>query len=162
MLEKRFPKDPHFSSKIPAMTEAFFWILINHRKNIKRRFEPEKVKMATALYKKKNDIYRQFIDECMVEDENSNIRLIELYSQFKEWFRDSMPNHQLPIKKRSTRIFHKSMGRNLLEGGNGNGYRVRTMQDDIDIEEDDIVLDEDDLINYEEEEENNENGIPNL
>ena len=27
MLEKRFPKDPHFSSKIPAMTEAFFWVL---------------------------------------------------------------------------------------------------------------------------------------
>ena len=32
-------------------------------------------------------------------------RLIELYSQFKEWFRDSMPNHQLPIKN-EVKEFH--------------------------------------------------------
>ena len=158
MREKRFPKDPHFSSKIPAMTEAFFWVLLNHRKNMKRRFEPEKVKMATAQYKKKNDIYRQFIDECTVEDDSANIRLIELYSQFKEWFRDSMPNHQLPIKNEVKEYFLKVWG----EPGRGcqwNGYRIRTMQDDIDNEEETVVLEEDDLIEYDD---NEENGIPNL
>ena len=156
MLEKRFPKDPHFSSKIPAMTEAFFWVLLNHRKNMKRRFEPEKVKMATAQYKKKNDIYRQFIDECTVEDDTSSIRLLELYSQFKEWFRDSMPNHQLPIKNEVKEYFLKVWG----EPGKGcqwNGYRIRTMQDDIDNEEETVVLDEGDLVEYD-----NDNGIPNL
>ena len=156
MLEKRFPKDPHFSSKIPAMTEAFFWVLLNHRKNMKRRFEPEKVKMATAQYKKKNDIYRQFIDECTVEDETSSIRLLELYSQFKEWFRDSMPNHQLPIKNEVKEYFLKVWG----EPGKGcqwNGYRIRTMQDDIDNEDETVVLEEGDLVEYD-----NNNGIPNL
>ena len=139
------------------MTEAFFWVLVNHRKNVKRRFEPEKVKMATAQYKKKNDIYRQFIDECTVEDDSAGIRLVELYSQFKEWFRDSMPNHQLPIKNEVKEYFLKVWG----EPGRGcqwNGYRIRTMQDDIDNDEDAIVLDDDDLIEYE----NEENGIPNL
>ena len=158
MREKRFPKDPHFSSKIPAMTEAFFWVLLNHRKNMKRRFEPEKVKMATAQYKKKNDIYRQFIDECTVEDDSANIRLVELYSQFKEWFRDSMPNHSLPIKNEVKEYFLKIWG----EPGRGcqwNGYRIRTMQDDIDNEEETVVLDEEDLIEYDD---NEENGIPNL
>jgi P4 family phage/plasmid primase-like protien len=157
MLEKRFPKDPHFSSKIPAMTEAFFWVLINHRKNMKRRFEPEKVKMATAQYKKKNDIYRQFIDECTVQDDTSNIRLLELYNQFKEWFRDSMPNHQLPIKNEVKEYFLKVWG----EPGKGcqwNGYRIRTMQDDIDNEDETVVLEEGDLVEYN----NNDNGVPNL
>ena len=156
MLEKRFPKDPHFSSKIPAMTEAFFWVLLNHRKNMKRRFEPEKVKMATAQYKKKNDIYRQFIDECTVEDETSSIRLLELYSQFKEWFRDSMPNHQLPIKNEVKEYFLKVWGE-PEKGCQWNGYRIRTMQDDIDNEDETVVLEEGDLVEYD-----NNNGIPNL
>lgn len=154
MLEKRFPKDPHFSSKIPAMTEAFFWVLLNHRKNIKRRVEPEKVKIATAQYRKKNDIYRQFIEECTMEDTRANIRLLELYSQFKEWFRDSMPNHSLPIKNEVKEYFVKVWG----EPGRGcqwNGHRIRTMQDDLD-NDDAIILEEDDLV-YEE-----EDGKPNL
>ena len=139
------------------MTEAFFWVLINHRKTMKRRFEPEKVKMATAKYKKKNDIYRQFIDECTVVDETSSIRLIELYSQFKEWFRDSMPNHQLPIKNEVKEYFLKVWGQ-TSKGCQWNGYRIRTIQDDMDDNEDSVILEENDLVSYS----NEENGIPNL
>ena len=53
--------DKDFGEKIPGMLQAFTWMLLKHRQNIKDRVEPEKVRMATAIYRKQNDIYRQFI-----------------------------------------------------------------------------------------------------
>ena len=60
LKEKRFVKDPHFNEQIPEMTEAFAWYLLNHRKKGMKIIEPEKVKLATAAYRKKNDVFRQF------------------------------------------------------------------------------------------------------
>ena len=57
IAQKRFPKDPHFAEKLEGLTKAFAWVLLNHRKHLKKRIEPEKVLMATANYKRKNDIY---------------------------------------------------------------------------------------------------------
>jgi P4 family phage/plasmid primase-like protien len=129
--QKKFPKDPHFAEKLDGMTEAFAWVLLNHRKQLKKRTEPEKVLAATANYKRKNDIYRQFVEEIIIEDEGSVITLVELYSQFKEWFKDSMPNHSMPVKNEVKEYFAKSWGE-MARGGKWVGYRVRTLQDDLD------------------------------
>ena len=147
LLQKRFPKDTHFDSKIPGMLEAFAWILIEHRKHIVRRIEPEKVKLATAHYRLKNDIYRQFIEECIKEDPTSNISMVELYSQFKEWFKDSLPNHSVPIKNEVKEYFIKLWGETSL-GYKWEGYRIRSLQDEINSGEI-VVLEENDLVNYE-------------
>ena len=129
--QKRFPKDPHFAEKLDGMTEAFAWFLLHHRKSLTKRVEPEKVLSATASYKRKNDIYRQFVEEIIVEDEGQIISLIELYSQFKEWFKDSMPNHSVPVKNEVKEYFVKSWGE-IGRGGKWTGYRIRTLQDDLD------------------------------
>ena len=147
LLQKRFPKDPHFDSKIPGMLEAFAWLLIEHRKHIVRRVEPEKVKLATAQYRIKNDIYRQFIEECIKEDPTSNISMVELYSQFKEWFKDSLPNHSVPIKNEVKEYFIKLWGE-TIPGYKWEGYRIRSLQDEINSG-DVVVLEEEDLVNYE-------------
>ena len=73
--------DKDFAKKIPDMVEAFAWVLLKHRINLKDRIEPEKVRIATAIYKKQNDIYRQFIEERITEEKNAVITLQELYSQ---------------------------------------------------------------------------------
>tara|TARA_Y100000996_G_scaffold414633_1_gene406099 strand:- start:516 stop:3245 length:2730 start_codon:yes stop_codon:yes gene_type:complete len=156
LAEKRFPKDPHFASKIPAMLEAFAWVLLEHRKKITRRFEPEKVKMATANYRKKNDIYRQFIEECIIECEKSTISLTELYSQFKEWFRDSLPNYSLPIKNEVKEYFVRLWGSPEKRGFKWVGYRIKTIQDELDTENT-IILNENDLVDY-----SNKNNVPDL
>ena len=39
--------------------------------------------MATANYKRKNDIYRQFVEDIIIDDFAAKISLIEVYSQFK-------------------------------------------------------------------------------
>lgn len=44
LMKKHFPKDPHFAEKIPKMSQAFAWVLLNHRKKNPNYEEPEKVK----------------------------------------------------------------------------------------------------------------------
>ena len=142
-LEKRFPKDRQFSDKIPGMIEAFAFMLLEHRKHIKSRFEPKKVKMATEGYRKKNDIYRQFIEEIIVVDKKSALSLLEIYGAFKEWFRESLPQQRIPVKNDVLTYFTKAWG-NPGRGVKWRGQRLRTIQDDV-AEGDAIVFEENEL-----------------
>lgn len=150
LAQKRFPMDKQFSKKIPELVEAFAWILLEHRKKIKKenrpRIEPEKVRSATELYKKQNDIYRQFVDENIMEDSGKSITLLEVYSIFKEWFKSSLPGHGLPVKNEVEEYFTKVWGY-PEPGKRWKGYKQRTIQDDVEAG-DVIILTEDDLVDY--------------
>lgn len=146
LKQKRFPMDKNFGQKIPGMLQAFAWLLLKHRTTIIDRIEPEKVRMATAIYRKQNDVYRQFIEECIIEDPKHKISLTELYSQFKEWFRESLPSHTLPIKNEIEEYFCKIWG-DTHKGKIWMGYRGRTLQDDID-NGDAIIMDDSELVDY--------------
>lgn len=148
LRQKRFPMDKEFGSKIPDMVQAFAWVLLQHRQEIKDRVEPEKVRMATAIYRKQNDTYRQFIEECIYEDQNKVISLTELYSHFKEWFRESLPGRGLPVKDDVEKYFTK-LWDEPERGKKWRGYRIRTLQDDIDDGEA-VILEDEDLVNYDE------------
>ena len=130
LKQKRFPKDRHFADKIPSMVKAFAWILINHRKHITKRIEPEKVKLATNAYRKRNDIYRQFVEESIMESHDSLLSITEVYTQFKEWFRDSLPGQSVPIKNDVKEYFSRLWGY-AEKGWKWRGYRIRTLQDDL-------------------------------
>jgi P4 family phage/plasmid primase-like protien len=131
LAAKRFPKDKEFADKIPGMLEAFAYMLLEHKKHLKpNKTEPQKVKMATEGYRKKNDVYRQFVEEIIIEDSKSSISLVELYSLFKNWFKESMPNHSIPIKNDVYGYFLKAWG-DVKTGVKWSGWRERTMQDDI-------------------------------
>lgn len=147
LRQKRFPMDKDFGAKIPGMVQAFAWILLKHRLTLKDRVEPEKVRMATAIYRKENDIYRQFIEECIKEEKDATITLTELYAQFRDWFKDSLPGQVLPIKNEVEEYFSRTWDE-PEKGKKWKGYRIRVLQDDID-KGDAILLDESDLVNYE-------------
>ena len=101
LKSKQFKLDPDFEDKIPSMVESFAWLLIQHRKNKPLNFklvEPDKVLQATVDYRGKNDIYKLFLSENIVEDPNSIIPCHELYDVFRDWFRTSMSNDKLPNK----------------------------------------------------------------
>ena len=147
LRQKRFPMDKDFGSKIPDLVQAFAWILLKHRLNLKDRIEPEKVRMATAIYRKQNDIYRQFIEESITEEVNACINMTELYAQFRDWFKDSLPGQTLPIKNEVEEYFIRLWGE-PSRGKKWKGYRIKTLQDDID-NGDAIVLEDSDLVNYE-------------
>jgi P4 family phage/plasmid primase-like protien len=148
LKQKRFPMDKDFGRKIPEMIDAFAWVLIKHRLTIRERIEPEKVRIATAVYRKENDIYRQFVEECIAEDRDKTISLVELYSHFKDWFKDSLPNHTLPIKNEVEEYFSR-LWDDPDRGKKWKGYRIRTQQDDI---EDGaiVIMTDEDLVNYDE------------
>ena len=148
LRQKRFPMDPNFTQKIPGLLSAFAWVLLEHQRNLKVRIEPEKVKAATAIYRKQNDIYRQFFEEHIVEEKGNIMTLTELYSQFKEWFRESLPNHQIPVRTEVEEYFARLWGE-PEKGKKWRGYRIRTLQDEIDAG-DAIVLEEKDLVGNEE------------
>lgn len=154
LREKRFPMDKEFSKKIPNLVQAFAWYLLKYHECIAKdpnyiRHEPEKIKEATATYRKQNDIYRQFIEECIIEEEGSKISLIELYAQFKEWFKEGFPGQQVLVKNEVKEYFIKTWDL-PANGCIWHGYRIRTIQDDINCGNI-VILNDDDLVNYEEE-----------
>ena len=154
ILQKRFPMDKDFDRKIPHMVQAFAWMLLKHRINIKDRIEPEKVRIATEAYKKENDSYRQFIEECIIEDSDKKLSLNELYSQFKDWFKEGFPHHSLPVKNDVEEYFSKIWD-NPEKGKKWLGFRLRTLKDDIE-DGDAIILEDDDLVEYD------ENNLPHM
>lgn len=146
LRQKKFPMDKQFSKKIPGMIQAFAWVLLRHRSQIKIRIEPPKVTQATEIYRKQNDIYRQFIEESIIEDKSFTLSLLELYSNFKEWHKEGFPNYSLPIKNEIKEYFERVWGE-CEKGTRWGGYRIRNLQDDIE-EGSAIVLEQEDLVDY--------------
>ena len=98
ITKKVFPMDKEFSSKIPEMTSAFAWYLLQHSKNPRDSREPEEVLKATQFYRTQNDFYNQFIMECLIQDKSGSVRLQDIYNQLKEWYRDVFPTSTLPTR----------------------------------------------------------------
>lgn len=142
-LEKRiFPKDPNLKGRIPELAPALAWYLLQWRKNVGHIYEPPKVLQATEKYQRANDIYRQFIDECIVVDNCSTLPLSELYMNFRTWFTEGFPNTTLPIKNDISEYFEEVWGKpRCLKW---EGYRIKTLKE----KNGDIVLNDDDLADY--------------
>ena len=75
------------------------------------------------------------------------ILLTELYSQFKEWFKEGWTGMSVPIKNEVKDYFYKLWGE-PERGCRWRGYRVRTLEEEI-AQGDAIILEENDLVDYE-------------
>ena len=133
LSQKKFPKDKDFADKIPHMVEAFAWLLLHTLKYRKKVLqEPQKVLMATNKYRNKNDIYKQFIDECIRVQEDSTVDLTNLYSGFKYWHRESMSNQgSVPNKQELKEYFIKVWG-NPIDKIVWPGYYLRSPEENED------------------------------
>lgn len=135
MKEKKFPMDKSLSDKIPGMVEAFAWVLLQHRKKTigQPRVEPPKVLAATEAYRKQNDLYRQFIEENLVEDEKGAVELSEIYNTFRDWFRDGIPGHSVPIKNELEEYLTKLWGEPEKKIGHKRwkGHRIQGIRDKV-------------------------------
>ena len=131
LRQKRFPMDKNMDTKITRLAEPLAWILIQRYFKPKVMFKPEKVLQAIIAYRRRNDIYRQFIEEWIIDDESSKITLLEVYTSLKEWIKESLPQQKLPEKGEVKDYFTTRWG----DDGKGlrwSGYRIRNIQDDID------------------------------
>lgn len=146
LLEKRFPMDKTFGSKIPKMVGAFAWYLLQWRQKVTVRIEPDKVKEATAMYRRRNDIYRQFIEESIC-DADAYLSLSELYGWFRDWFKEGWPGTKIASKNDVREYFERLWGE-PLRGVRWHGYRIRTLEE-VEASGDTVVLGEKDLVDYE-------------
>ena len=95
---KTFPIDRKFGEKLEGLKDAFMWILLERFKLYKKRGlkEPKEVYLSTQNYKTSNDVYLQFIDECLVKTERETdlVTLPVAYSEFKEWYQENHPSYR--------------------------------------------------------------------
>lgn len=131
LIQKKFPKDLDLEKKLKRMAEPFAYILLNHRLNITNRDEPEKVLIATNLYRKQTDLYRQFIEENIVQDPTKTITLTCIYDVFKDWFKQSFPGQQVSSKPDVQEYFESLWGNCESSVKKWTGYRLRSRNDDI-------------------------------
>jgi P4 family phage/plasmid primase-like protien len=146
MIKKVFNRDSNFNEKLPQMKQAFMWMLIQVYKEISINGlteEPEKVKEATAIYRRNNDVFLQFVSEVIMTDNEASLSLSEAYSAFQQWFRDSLPNVKIPIKNDLREDLLRRWGP-ASESMRWPGVRIRTVRDDI-KESKALVLSSDDL-----------------
>ena len=172
LKEKRFPMDKEFGKKIPELVEAFAWVLLRHRQKITIRIEPEKVRIATAIYQKQNDRFRQFIEEKITASKDRYLELNELNNEFKIWYKDAFPGSisSIPDKNEIKEYFIKIWGE-LDKGFRWKGYKIKEMKDlvqsgeavEIDFGEDEDEQEHEDVeIDYDEDEYNQNLNIPDM
>lgn len=100
ILQKKFPKDKQFGEKIPQLIQPFAWYLIQRWKTIRyiEQTEPRKVRVATEKYRQNNDIFRQFRQQCVFDQEGEKLTITTLYMYFKDWFKDECSTQTIPTR----------------------------------------------------------------
>ena len=137
LLLKRFPMDKDLDSKLVEMAEPLAWILLQRRITPKILYKPPKVMEAITSYRRRNDIYRQYMDECIIEKEGALLSLIELYTSVKDWFKESLPGQRIP-EKTEVKDYFIGAWSSPDRGTKWKGYKIRTLEDDI--ESGDVII----------------------
>lgn len=137
LKQKKFPMDPYFHEKINKLTPALAWYLINRRLGGLKYVEPLKVHLATERYKRCSDTYSQFIDELIAESPKSKVTLSEIYSSFRDWYKESI-GHDVPKKNELKEYLIKIWGACIGRNQEWTGWRLHGGVDESEEE----VLDE--------------------
>lgn len=122
LKEKVFPKDNTLGDRIGSMAEAFAWFLMEHLKqHPKIRPEPPRVLEATERYRKRNDVYRQFMEDHIVKDEGQIVSVQNMFNFFKEWHKDCVPSAIPPALS----VFKENMSKIIGEPVQGHWINIR-------------------------------------
>ena len=133
-LEKRiFVRDKNLMSQIPHMRQAMMWIMVQYYKAVmRRRIQPplpKEVTQAIEMYRAENDQYLQFINEMLKRDTTARMSLNDFYNTFKNWYSDAF-GAKAPAKN-VVRLAMMNKWGDLSLDNFWNGWRLRTLQDDI-------------------------------
>jgi P4 family phage/plasmid primase-like protien len=123
LKQKKFPKDPTFSDRIPHLVEPLAWVLLEHRTKPKMVDEPEKVSAATDKYRKGNDYVFQFLSQTTTEDEKGSVDPSDLFARYRDWLSDGFPGTKLMQVNEFTEDVIRKWGE-LNERGMWSGRRV--------------------------------------
>lgn len=137
-----FRKDPHLAEKLHSWREAFMYILLEHFKQYKKQglVEPVSVKDATREYQKMNDSYVEFLNDCTVKDENSSVKLEDMYKRFRDWWKENASG-KAPTRKDMKASLEKKMGKYLSSSKGGwRGYKMIYQGDEATDDKPEIII----------------------
>lgn len=84
MITKTFPRDPNLDQRIPELTSALAWFLLEHYK-LPKIEDPPEVLEATEEYRGANDLYAQFISDCFVPEDGAVAHDLLAIEHFKSF-----------------------------------------------------------------------------
>lgn len=135
--QKLFPVDRQFSKRLPGLAPAMLWILVQKYADYKKYglCEPAIVSEYTHQYWEEHDIYRHFTKECIeaaivpgtqtadnpqgVTNPNESLSVVEIYSVFKNWIRDTYPDLKLPNQSEMKSQLSIRWGKPIMDRWNG-------------------------------------------
>jgi len=140
-LSRTFPKDPNFDRKIPTMTKAFLWILVQkYQDYLKHGLQvPDVVRKYTCKYWQETDVYELFkkdriklaiIPGTQTEinpegdlDLTQGMAADEIYRMFSSWYRENYPKDTPPQRPNVIRELKRRWGD--LVNGQWNGIQAK-------------------------------------
>lgn len=84
MINKTFPRDPNLDQRIPELTSALAWFLLEHYK-LPKLEDPPEVLEATEEYRGANDLYAQFVSDCFLPEEGASVHDLLAIEHFKSF-----------------------------------------------------------------------------
>ncbi len=114
--QNHFQADRHLD--IASLASPLLWKLKTKYGKYKKTglIEPKEVKISTQQYKTSNDVYQQFIDECLEKVDKTDsppvVRWIEIQNTFRAWYKENHPSYSkdCPGKLEMKKQFVKRIG----------------------------------------------------
>lgn len=109
--------DEELDEKLQYWKEAFMFMLLEEHKIYRQKGiqEPESVKKKTKEYQSESDQFMQFINDNIVETEDSNgqeLKLDDIYFVYQEWFKQSKGhNAKIPARRELQKNLEKKFGK---------------------------------------------------
>lgn len=104
LASKTFPRDPHFVKKLDKLLPPFAWYLIYHLRclNKQNRVIPDKVRIATNMYKEENnnDPTQEFKDDELTKDPKGEVSVDELTTRYRDWWKINYSGEKLVATKK--------------------------------------------------------------
>lgn len=133
LKKKIFPKVLGFSFT-EKMVQAFMYKLFMRYCTILKKGsvpkEPEQVTKATKMYRVKNDIFMNFINDKIKDDHESSLTVTDMYGTFKEWYKLSYASYNCPSSKTEFKEYFEKFYKNRFHVNRVNGIRYLTEEDD--------------------------------
>ena len=120
-------KDPAIGEKLARCTAVFISILVQYYRRFKKEglIEPPAVTEATQKYQTENDIFADFQEECLMDEQGASLEWNEGLNAFRAWAKSSRKT--VPEKKSAIKaLFELKLGKiyhNTFRGAKLYGWR---------------------------------------
>ena len=124
--KRMFKDDPHFDEKIPELTEALLWIMVQYYPLYRKEgiHRVGRCKEMTDQYWADNDDFEKFEREQTLPAEGAKLATDMLYRTFRAWFASNNPRRLCPNETITRREFNHRWGRHDEEL-NWSGRRLK-------------------------------------